>query len=930
MSRGNGFSRVSALALALVAAPVALVAQSSTTSALAGLVRDGKGQPLAGATVRISSPAMIGGEKMMRTAANGTYRFPMLPPGRYRIVVEAAGQTPLSGSEVLELGRTSSVNWKFQSAASAVVEVVETSNSVEPTPTGLGKSFSLEELDTLPYKRDLASIADLTPGVNGGVAWGGDRRNANAYMMDGMNVGDPGLGTPWIYANPEWFSEVQVGGIGASAEYGGFTGGFINAILKRGGNEMEGAFNTYYSTSNWQAKSGNRDPRFLERIVPSSHSSDVSLSIGGPIIKDKLWYFVSAEQIVDQQTPIDAPVPVKLTNPRFLMKLTWQATKSGTFEAFAEYDRVAREHRGIDNETAVEASRKQIAPNRSFGLTWTQLLGPTAVFTGRVTGFTGRDDYRAYVGETPSVYIDGGFNPSDPTSEVGLIYQHRNAYTVESNDKSRVSFSATLDLFRTGLLVSGDTHAFRMGLEREQSGDKEQSRFPGGISYNGTYETDSNDLRTGNLLTDFVQLGGGYDIRAWMDRTSAFVQDTWTVNSRLTLRPGLRFEQFKGRGHGASTSVWSTTTLAPRFGFTLAATPDQRSLVKGSWGRYFDGLTVAFFDRTIPGAYKVETRHAWGNSDVFSLGNPEAFGYDPVPYTSLNDISVLDPNVKHPYVDEATLSYEQKLGDLWSMTLTAVHRRSKNLLVRYNRALQEDTDPGNALNAYNPITGTIMHLFNALNDDQDYYITNSSEAKRAYQALSVSAERRFANHWSVFTSYTRALRHGNLNRSNGYDDAFVNPNSQINFDGRLPGYNEDEFKARFSYELPWKTRLSGSFTYLSGERWTPTISTYRDNNGNRWSILAEARGAQKLPPRRLLDLRVSQIVLKYKRVSAEVFLDVFNVLNSSAALSWDTRRNALRTDDITDPDRDEIYSDYQKPTSVEPPRNLRLGARITF
>ncbi|MFZ1613218.1 MAG: carboxypeptidase-like regulatory domain-containing protein, partial [Holophaga sp.] len=257
MARSKSFTGFSALMLVLAAAPAALMAQTSTTSALTGLVRDANGQPFAGATVRISSPAMIGGEKVMKTAANGSYRFPVLPPGRYKIVVEAPGMPTQTGSETLELGRTSAVNWKLQKVASATVEVSETTNSLDPAPTGLGKSFSLEELDNLPYKRDLSSIADLTPGVNGGVAWGGDRRNANAYMMDGMNVGDPGLGTPWIYANPEWFSEVQVGGIGAPAEYGGFTGGFINAILKRGGNKTEGAFNGYYSTSNWQAKTSN-------------------------------------------------------------------------------------------------------------------------------------------------------------------------------------------------------------------------------------------------------------------------------------------------------------------------------------------------------------------------------------------------------------------------------------------------------------------------------------------------------------------------------------------------------------------------------------------------------------------------------------------------------------------------------------------------
>lgn len=929
MVRSSGRSRFSALVLALVAAPAALTAQSSTTSALTGIVRDPKGNPLAEAKIGVTSDSLIGGSRVVVTGPQGGFRISALPPGNYLVTIEAKGYSPLKRNVQLSLGSASNLPIQMYQEAGAVVEVVSQTATVEPTPTGLGKVYSLEDLDSLPYKRDLSSIADLTPGVNGGVAWGGDRRNANAYLMDGMNIGDPGLGTPWIYSNPEWFQEIQVGGIGAPAEYGGFTGGFINAIIKRGGNTTEGVFNGYYSTSKWQAKTSNRASG-IDRTIQPAHSSDLSLSIGGPIIKDKLWYFVSAENIVEQQTPIGAPVPVELTNPRYLLKFTWQVTPSGTLEAFAEYDKVSREHRGIDNETAIEATRKQDAPNHSYGLTWTQVFGSSAVLTLRATGFGGRDDYNAYNGETPSVYIDNGYNPNNPTSTTGRIYTFNNAYTVEANYKSRASLAATLDLFKTGLFSSSDSHAFKFGIEREQAGDEEGSRFPGGISYNG-YRRSS-----GLLETYYVQKGGGYDIRARMDRLAAFVQDTWTVNSRLTLRPGLRFEQFKSRGYGSSNSIWNTSTLAPRFGLTFAVTEDQRSLLKASWGRYYDGLTVAFFDRAIPGAYKVETRHDWGYDPdteefaLFNLSNPQAVAYDPVPYTSLIEISTLDPNVKHPYIDEASISFEQKLGTNWSLTFSAVHRQSKDLLIRVNRALKEDTDPDYALNAYNLLTGQVMHLYNALNDDQDYYITNSNKAKRAYQALSLSAERKFTNHWSLFTSYTRALRHGNLNRSNGYDDAFVNPNSQVNFDGRLPGYNDDEIKARFSYETPWKMRLSASFTYLSGERWTPTINTFSDNNGSRWNILAQPRGAERYPTRRLLDLRASQVIFKQKSLSAEVFLDVFNALNSGSALSWTTRVNEYRIDDPTDPDRNTVNTDYKRPTSAETPRNLRLGVRITF
>jgi len=212
MARGKGFTGFSALMLALVATPAALMAQSTTTSALTGLVRDANGHPLAGAVIRITSPTMIGGEKVMKTAENGSYRFPMLPPGRYRITVESQGMPTLTGNETLELGRTSSVNWKFQKTASATVEVLgSNSANLDSAPVGVTANYNTTELATLPTDRTLSGIMNLTPGVNAKSAWGGDTRG-NAWMMDGINISDPQSNTQWIYPNPDWFSEIQVGG----------------------------------------------------------------------------------------------------------------------------------------------------------------------------------------------------------------------------------------------------------------------------------------------------------------------------------------------------------------------------------------------------------------------------------------------------------------------------------------------------------------------------------------------------------------------------------------------------------------------------------------------------------------------------------------------------------------------------------------------
>lgn len=336
------------LALILAASPALLQAQGATTSALSGLVRDPSGRPVAGALVRISSPAMIGGEKVARTSENGSYRFPVLPPGRYRIQVEASGFTALTGSEVLELGRTSSVNWKFQAAAAATVEVVAQATDVDGVATGVTQNYRVEAISQLPTaSRSLNDILNLTPGVNAGTAWGGTNRGANAYLMDGINVGDPSGGSQWIYTNLDWFDEVQVGGLGAPAEYGGFTGGYINTVVKRGGNEFSGVVSSYYDTSSWQARSSNQDWPWTaeDKNVPATRNWDASLNVGGPILKDRLWFFVSAERENNETTNIGADLPRQVKSSRFLGKLTWQALPTATLEGLLEYDTRDIEHK---------------------------------------------------------------------------------------------------------------------------------------------------------------------------------------------------------------------------------------------------------------------------------------------------------------------------------------------------------------------------------------------------------------------------------------------------------------------------------------------------------------------------------------------------------------------------------------------------------
>jgi len=925
----------------LLGLPTIVLAQGTTTGVLNGMVRGADGKGLAGATVRITSSALINGERTSRTLENGSYRFPVLPPGHYKVTVQAANHQTQEGAEILEMGRTTSLNFKLAGVASARVEVnaYAAGNLADTATVAQSQNFTGEMLEALPTKRDLTSIMSQVPGIVSGVAWGGDRQNSNAYLMDGINIGDPMFGTQYIYANPDWFEEVQVGGLGAPAEYGGFSGGYINSLIKRGGNTFAGNLTGYYTPDSLRANPKISDSRLYDNYVAPAPAKawDAALNVGGPIVKDKVWFFASVEKKADSQTPIGAPAAISLSNPTFLGKLSWQVRQSATMEVFFSYDGVYREHRGITNLMETDASRRQAGTNRTYGINWTQMLSDSTVLTLKGTGFNGSYGLYPY-NDKPAVSLDVPYQGK-------TLY--RSATRGEIYSSSRLGVQAILDHARSGLILSGDTHAFRVGLEWEQGQGVEDTFLSGGLTYYGTTQTLPNTT-TQFTQTNYVQKGGDLHLKATIERQIIYAQDVWTLNDRVSLFPGLRLERFTGRPFGATTPIWKTQTLAPRFGATVALTKDQRTVAKLHLGRYFDGLTVVNFDRALPGGYSTTQRFRWGTGATnstpapFTLSAPEAVPYAATSYSTSEDVnnSALDPNIKHPYTDEVLLGLERKIGMHWTFGLNGVYRVSRRLMIREDRLLAG----GWTGQVYDPVTGKVMPVFDPNNPKvgnvitHDYVITNADQndptrnAKRDYKTIGVTWDRRMAGNWFTSGSLTFALRRGNLNRSNGYDDAFANPNYQVNFDGKLPGYNDVEFKWRGGYSFPWKMRLSGSFTYLSGERYTRTLaSPTQANSGAQYTLFAETRGASRYPSRHLLDLQVNQTLPISKHLKAEIFLDFFQVLNTGTPLSWTTRSNDYRWSSAADdPTATWINRDYLKPSAQEDPRSGRIGLRLKF
>jgi hypothetical protein len=301
---------LSLIVAALLLSPLPALAQLGQTATLTGTVTDTTGAILPGVTVTVASEALIGGTRTAVTDASGAYRFPALPPGVYTVTAELSSFKKATQEARLELGQTITLDWKLEvGGLSEVVEVAGTSPTVDVKSSSAQKNLPTEVLETVPFSSRFGPGAMLiAPGVNPNnySAYGSGGSSSNALLIDGVDVGDPEGGTIWVFASHNWLQEVQIEGLGANAEYGGFTGVSSNSLFRSGSNRFRGLFETLYENdaltdSNTSAEILEENPSLIS--AKTNYVTDTTFQIGGPIKRDKLWFFTSFQYYRPETAP---------------------------------------------------------------------------------------------------------------------------------------------------------------------------------------------------------------------------------------------------------------------------------------------------------------------------------------------------------------------------------------------------------------------------------------------------------------------------------------------------------------------------------------------------------------------------------------------------------------------------------------------------
>jgi len=345
---------VAALSLALFT--TSAFAQTSTTGSIEGIVTDPNGAAVKGATVTVTGATLIS-PQTATTGDEGRYRVLNLPPGdTYKVTVDAGGFAKFeSGNVAVNLGRTSSVDATLQLATAQASVTVTSGAAVDTAANTSGSNVSSEQFSNFPTQRTVQSLYTIAPTVTrSGLrdATGRDRDPSvagssgpeNNYILDGVNTTDPAFGGSGANLPFEFVQEVEIKTGAYGAEYGKSTGGIFNVITKSGGNEFHGDLFGYGTTKGMVR--GVKNFPFTGSSANGFSEVDLGGDIGGPIIKDKVWFFGAFNPQTRKNFYLTqtffAPAENKVTIPFYAGKLTWALNGRNTFTAstFGDFTKV--------------------------------------------------------------------------------------------------------------------------------------------------------------------------------------------------------------------------------------------------------------------------------------------------------------------------------------------------------------------------------------------------------------------------------------------------------------------------------------------------------------------------------------------------------------------------------------------------------------
>ncbi|HYU80320.1 MAG TPA: carboxypeptidase regulatory-like domain-containing protein [Vicinamibacterales bacterium] len=912
--------RLTSMCFAALLVPLLFAASAfpqALTGTITGRALDSSGGVLPGVELAVSSPALIGGPRSTVTDAQGVYRVTQLPRGVYRVSFKLTGFKTLNVEEInLDVGATMTINGTLQiDALSEEVTVISDTPVIDLQATTVGVNWDEKQMENLPYGRGIRGLARLVPGlsptqfdVGGNTVGGSTTTGARNYGRSGQElIKFDGVVWDQFFGDYNTYDQVQISNAakGAEAQSPGAT---LSFVIKSGSNNLSGAYLLSWQDGAFQGNNVTADLR-ARGFDPGNNKftryNDISLDLGGPILRDKLWFYgaygynysgLYIPGFISLATGDQVEYFTRLDNPT--LKLTYQISQNNKFELSQQFNRKWQPYRNASRFVPLEASQNQIA--------WTA-IGPAAKFTRILSNSMTFD-----VGFNRSGYWWPDYAWTDDVRKMDLTTTTtRGAFLEVYRKPIRWGYNGTYSWFTN---IKEMNHEFKTGfLGYHNTNYLEQYGYPNQQIYRYRSLAGENDLF---LHPDSVQVfdypnntNSGVNFNSW------FLNDLIALSKQLTLNAGVRFDRYSswlpeqgnpGVGPYAEKNLYSEShnfpiynAWSPRLSLIYDLRGNGRVALKASYGRYAaagSGVNASsgpVASDVNPAATRTTT-YRW-NGTIPYIPNPA----DLQSVAGGRGDRRLDSNLKAAGMDEYTGGVDFGLSRDLNLRFTVVRKldwggsKELDLAMPYEAFTDRRTavDPGRDNIVGTPDDG-VVEVWSVPRSYPTFgqvirLTTNTEpgEGEDKYWAFETTASKRYSNGWSLLASYSidrRDVRnfkprnpnealYGQSNGSGAISDTYPPDLPQTYQGGRLSG----------TYELPWKMMVAATLTLQQGE-YFPRIIQVQNALNSLVEVVAEGQ-AGRYDWVKLMDLRFSK-TLTFGKQSLEGMFDVFNLTNTSVVL----------------------------------------------
>lgn len=905
----------------LVATPVVLCTVAPQRALAVGeqnahlrgtVVESGSNVPMPGAKVTIRSDSLIGGPRNMTTDEEGRFDFLSIPEGTYVITVEYEGLRPTKRKVKLELGQTQTIKITFAAelTESETTTIVEERKRIDTDKVSTGRVLTAEQQSKIATTRNYQGIVQQLPGVVGGgnpVMAGGSLRH-NRYLVDGLDITDPVSNTFSANFNFDAIAQVDTLLLAVDAQYNSL-GGIINLVTKRGSNKwhVDASFYMQHQSLAAGARAGAQlyEGRLSDQSDPRPPNAryQVNLNLSGPIVKDKLWFYLSTEFVHTLSAVVPGPplnsqhVPREFYGIYPRLKLTWAPAAKHRVELSFNSDPAFIYNQQQQNTYTNEAEWNQ-QQGGGFGiLNWDWFIRDNLIF-GVQTGLA--------FNQLTIRAANGDYINSQHFDRSSLINWNAAGVARNQDDQRwRFQFDPTITWNKKGGLGQ---HTVKAGVQFQYIRQYRYAATPGNVRYDdetaqaanngalvrdptsterpfGCVELQPNPISGSDSTPCYqrivydpalAQVKQGYGI-------GFFMQDTWKPTTWLTIVPGMRVD-YGYVLNSRNEIVQNMLGFGPRLGFNLDLTRDNKTLLKAAYGRSNEvsSLLTAFSADATARSQTYQWNRGTNRFDQFYTSGGGAEGYDLRGRCADGTLRMECGNAKlsltPPRADFVTVSLERELyaNVIGSIVYTYRH-------ISYT---WEDLE----VNARFTLDGGNYADFGDKRLGDVFAFRPAKEAFRRYNGIDFVIAGAPSSNWSVFVAYTLSWLEGTS------DDQISPLRDDPPRDLRLYGYLADDhrhqIKANGSYTIRGFS-AGVNMAYLSG---APATRLYLMPNGyvgrygwrgidpqpdpndvRKWS---ELRSPDILD----INLRVQYDFHQLIRQHLSLIVDLFNAFDLSQAV----------------------------------------------